>query len=1538
MLFARFTISVPSLKEGKTMRKNFFAIAAQTLLMIAPAWGDVIFSESMGTVAATTTIAAHEAANGFDNDQYTMTQGGATNPADIRSTSASSGYAGASGSANVWFTSTSGEYGFAIAGINASSYVNLVLDFAVRKEGAAGINFATLTVDYSTDGGSNWNTITVAGYPTSSNGAGWYLISGITVPTGAQVSNLTLRWRKSGTIACRVDDVKLTGTSGAAPDSSTVVSGASGNPNIPCLGYQASDITSSNAFRAWSFTIREGLLNPSGDTDPTVIDSLKIVKGALDSVGSWANVIRRAALYSGSTEKQEVDVAGDTIKFTSITVADGADSAYTLYFSFKSVYPDNKQFQFKLSNATVFTAATGSSPMAAFACSSSTAADSNRIEVTATKLAFSTQPPASMPVNTNFSAALEAVDDSLNRDLDAATQVTVGEDGAGSLSSATGLTQAPVSGLYSWTDLQYDQAGTGIHLVTSNAGGLINATSSAFDVTSIAGTTVAAGDSAEPAAISSLWDTQAEAVLNFDFTVTDDGATPGTDALPTLIDTVAIYQGAGNDLGTWYNGIAGALLLDNSGNSFSGTVGATVIRFSNIPTSSGGLGYVADNATKHYRLKVWLKSDLGFMRDTIDGLNLAFRVNRSSFKTLASGSSSFAAGDGDNVESGAGANAISVVATDVNFSYQPMSPIYKSSAFRADVEAVDANGNRDRDAANSATLSRAAGTGKLTAGSLTQGLISGFYRWTDLLYDASETGVRIEAAAGGWADTCDPFAVIESQPTAQASGISFSAVGEAQMTVSWTAGDGSGRILLAKAGQLVSHPPVDGESYTASSSFGQGSQIGTNNFAVYAGGGNSVTVTGLSPVTRYFFAIYEYNGSGPTANYLSTAPDTASEMTIAALTAGDFQSKADGNWSSTATWDQWDGSAWTAAGATPTAGNTVYISGGDSVTLEANGACKNLILYNAGSGMRLALNAACTLSVSGTLGSADNLPGSALIKGEGLVSFVGGSRALFGSTWSANPPSWRFEVALNPGAVGTTSSGIKAGQITVSSGTLMVGTSANNDLRPDSGSAGTGSVRVASGAILAVLGNISRTSTATAPCALVEVDGTLRLGGRNISATNININGGGKLVSTRAEAARGHLVTGALAYASGSTLEYSSGTSDLGQATGGELTPNIHNLIINNPAGDTLKASVTVNGTLTCQQGKLVTGNHAVTLAENALLVESDASNVQGTVQLTRTLSQSAPDTFNGMGLTVTATGAAPGATIVVRTTGRHYGVGTNQGIDRSFSISPAVNSGLNAAMTFRYRDAELNGLIESELGLFRSTNNGATWDSLGGAIDPGANTLTLSGINAFSLWTAGKSGVPLAVQMSSFAALAADEAIKLSWRTESENGSYMWLVERSEAESGPYAELGRLPAAGTSQVPKDYAWADRAARAGITHYYRIGELGLDGRVTYYGPVSCMLGQGRPQQDLASGCAPNPFRRETFIKYQVSNAAPVSIFLYNVAGQLVKRLNQGLKQPGWHQARWDGTDERGRKLSAGVYLYRIFIGGRQFGGKAQLVR
>jgi hypothetical protein len=75
--------------------------------------------------------------------------------------------------------------------------------------------------------------------------------------------------------------------------------------------------------------------------------------------------------------------------------------------------------------------------------------------------------------------------------------------------------------------------------------------------------------------------------------------------------------------------------------------------------------------------------------------------------------------------------------------------------------------------------------------------------------------------------------------------------------------------------------------------------------------------------------------------------------------------------------------------------------------------------------------------------------------------------------------------------------------------------------------------------------------------------------------------------------------------------------------------------------------------------------------------------------------------------------------------------------------------------------------------------------------------------------------------------------------------------------------------------------------------------------------------------------APNPFARETTIRYSVDRSGAVSVRVYDVSGRLVRNLPNDRHQRGdVHEARWDGRDETGRKVPSGVYLVRVENEGR----------
>jgi len=65
---------------------------------------------------------------------------------------------------------------------------------------------------------------------------------------------------------------------------------------------------------------------------------------------------------------------------------------------------------------------------------------------------------------------------------------------------------------------------------------------------------------------------------------------------------------------------------------------------------------------------------------------------------------------------------------------------------------------------------------------------------------------------------------------------------------------------------------------------------------------------------------------------------------------------------------------------------------------------------------------------------------------------------------------------------------------------------------------------------------------------------------------------------------------------------------------------------------------------------------------------------------------------------------------------------------------------------------------------------------------------------------------------------------------------------------------------------------------------------------------------------------PNPFNPMTTIEYSLSQASYIELSIYNVKGELIKRLVSGVEVAGTYKAVWNGRDERGRSVASGVYF------------------
>ena len=76
---------------------------------------------------------------------------------------------------------------------------------------------------------------------------------------------------------------------------------------------------------------------------------------------------------------------------------------------------------------------------------------------------------------------------------------------------------------------------------------------------------------------------------------------------------------------------------------------------------------------------------------------------------------------------------------------------------------------------------------------------------------------------------------------------------------------------------------------------------------------------------------------------------------------------------------------------------------------------------------------------------------------------------------------------------------------------------------------------------------------------------------------------------------------------------------------------------------------------------------------------------------------------------------------------------------------------------------------------------------------------------------------------------------------------------------------------------------------------------------------------------------PNPFNPETWIPYQLSKAADVTITIYASDGSVVRTLALGHQDVGMYKTRsqaayWDGKNEIGESVASGVYFYTLTAG------------
>ena len=95
-----------------------------------------------------------------------------------------------------------------------------------------------------------------------------------------------------------------------------------------------------------------------------------------------------------------------------------------------------------------------------------------------------------------------------------------------------------------------------------------------------------------------------------------------------------------------------------------------------------------------------------------------------------------------------------------------------------------------------------------------------------------------------------------------------------------------------------------------------------------------------------------------------------------------------------------------------------------------------------------------------------------------------------------------------------------------------------------------------------------------------------------------------------------------------------------------------------------------------------------------------------------------------------------------------------------------------------------------------------------------------------------------------------------------------------------------------------------------------------------------------PTEFGISGNYPNPFNPSTTIEYNVEASGHVSLTVYDIMGRTVRTLVNEYKESGRpdYKVVWDGRDDRGQQVSAGLYLYTLRSSGMASTAKMVLMK
>jgi len=693
-------------------------------------------------------------------------------------------------------------------------------------------------------------------------------------------------------------------------------------------------------------------------------------------------------------------------------------------------------------------------------------------------------------------------------------------------------------------------------------------------------------------------------------------------------------------------------------------------------------------------------------------------------------------------------------------------------------------------------------------------------------------------------------------PLTQASLINFTAVGGTVMTINWTPGNGSKRIVIINTTNSFTNP-VDGVDPSANTAYsGSGEQV------IYNNTGSSVSVTGLSYGTTYWYRVYEYNCSGVNTKYnTSTATDNPlSQMTTAAPALGFQLTTTNTNYVidfdntvANVNNGQYDGSGFTITPAVGQLNSDAWATTGMSDGASAFGGSNTTGDFARGisnGGVNTGGFYAFTVGTGNNAfgiqpGGSDWTPGTVTLRVQNNTGTVLSSLGLAYKVFNFNDGlySGTFNFSYSFDNVTYT----PVSQVDFASIEAADGSPAwNAYLR----SLSLNSLSVANGNYIYLrwFGDDNGGSTSRDEFAIDDISIVA-------NPTTVNQSFSGTLADA--------IITGTTQLSGPATV---AGTVTL---SNGNLILGANHLSAGSVNGGSATGYIQTNGT-----GALTVTN--ITTPAKELPVGNSTYNP---LQLN-----------NGSGFDWTARVEDAVNNVVAPFT-------TDKAINRTWHISPSATVVAGPDVTFNFDDADNAQLVNNVLyngDPVRTVQvwhyGNGSWTAAGTslAMTPGngSQSLTLSGYTNFSPFAISKTSSPLPVTILSFAGQKERGVNVLRWSTANEFNNTGFEILRS-TDGINYTAIGfvnSLAVNGNSNDVLNYIFTD-IALSGTKQYYRLRQIDFDNR-SNLSTIVLVKGE-RPVITVIDGVFPNPARSSVNILIAASEREKVTLVVTDMAGRVV---------------------------------------------------